>query len=71
MVGTSDDVGTEAVRYCALFGPRARQHLSIDLSRAIGRHDWDRAHMLQRTDLRLVRMERLGYFDDRRNAEAA
>ena len=63
MVGTSDIVGKEAIRYCAQFGAQARAHLSCDLSRAIGRHDWDHAHLLHRTDLRLLRMQRVGYLD--------
>lgn len=65
MFGFSDQIGRLVMDYYRRHGGRAPMMISDDVSRAIGRHDWEAARRLQRAKLRFERMEMAGYFDIR------
>lgn len=57
MIRMEDEVGQLAQRYRDQYGDRATVRLDDDISRAIGRTDWDECRRLQRARLRLRRVE--------------
>jgi len=56
MLRMSDDIGRAAAHYLSLYGERAYSRLGDDISRAIGRQDWDEAHRLQGAQIRVRRI---------------
>ena len=56
MLRMSDDIGRAAAHYLALYGDRAYNRLGDDISRAIGKQDWDEVRRLQTAQLRVRRI---------------
>ena len=53
----SSEFALTAIGYLQVHGVRARFRIEDDINRAIGLSDWDEAHRLQRTQLRISRLQ--------------
>ena len=51
------DFALTAIGYLQVHGIRARFRIKDDINRAIGTNDWNEAHRLQRTQLRISRLQ--------------
>jgi hypothetical protein len=53
----SNDFALSAIGYLQVHGARARYRIEDDINRASGTNNWDEAHRLQRTQLRISRLQ--------------